>query len=34
VLDKIASSGMESLTTAERMMLDEWSRRLRELNGG
>ncbi len=34
VLDKIASSGMESLTVAERMLLDEWSKRLRELNGG
>ncbi len=33
VLDKIASSGMESLTVAERMLLDEWSRRLRDLQG-
>jgi hypothetical protein len=33
VLDKIASEGMESLTVAEKMMLDEWSRRLRELRG-
>lgn len=29
VLDKIASHGMESLTSAERLLLDEWSRRLR-----
>ena len=34
VLDKIASSGMESLTVAERLLLDEWSKRLRELNRG
>jgi len=32
VLDKIAAEGLESLTTAERLMLDEWSKRLRELN--
>jgi membrane associated rhomboid family serine protease len=32
VLDKIAAEGLESLTTAERMMLDEWSKRLRELH--
>lgn len=31
VLDKIAASGMESLTVAERLLLDEWSKRLREL---
>jgi membrane associated rhomboid family serine protease len=31
VLDKIAAEGIESLTQAERMMLDEWSKRLREL---
>ena len=29
VLDKIAAEGMESLTAAERLMLDEWSKRLR-----
>jgi membrane associated rhomboid family serine protease len=29
VLDKIAAEGMESLTAAERLLLDEWSRRLR-----
>lgn len=34
VLDKIALSGMESLTVAERLVLDEWSKKLRELNGG
>lgn len=34
VLDKIASEGMASLTTAEKMLLDEWSSRLRKLNGG
>jgi len=33
VLDKIASTGMESLTVAERLLLDEWSKRLRELYG-
>lgn len=32
VLDKIAAEGMDSLTAAERMMLDEWSKRLRELS--
>ncbi|AMW06376.1 rhomboid family intramembrane serine protease [Gemmatimonas phototrophica] len=32
VLDKIAAEGIESLTQAERMMLDEWSKRLRELS--
>jgi hypothetical protein len=32
VLDKIASSGMESLTPAERMLLDEWSQRLKNTN--
>jgi hypothetical protein len=31
VLDKIAATGMESLTVAERLLLDEWSKRLREL---
>jgi hypothetical protein len=31
VLDKIASDGMSSLTQAERMLLDEWSKRLRDL---
>ena len=34
VLDKIASEGMASLTTAEKLLLDEWSKRLRDLNGG
>jgi membrane associated rhomboid family serine protease len=34
VLDKIASDGMASLTTAEKLLLDEWSKRLRELNRG
>ncbi|MBA3917761.1 MAG: hypothetical protein C0516_04140 [Gemmatimonas sp.] len=29
VLDKIAAEGMDSLTLAERNLLDEWSRRLR-----
>lgn len=29
VLDKIAAAGMDSLTPAERNLLDEWSRRLR-----
>ncbi len=33
VLDKIASEGMASLTTAEKMLLDEWSSRLRKLSG-
>lgn len=32
VLDKIASEGMSSLTTAEKLLLDEWSKKLRELN--
>lgn len=32
VLDKIAASGMDSLTPAERLMLDEWSKRLRDLS--
>lgn len=32
VLDKIAATGLESLTPAERLMLDEWSKRLRELS--
>jgi hypothetical protein len=32
VLDKIAADGIDSLTPAERLMLDEWSKRLRELN--
>jgi len=32
VLDKIAASGMESLTSAERAVLEEWSQRLRETN--
>jgi hypothetical protein len=31
VLDKIAADGMSSLTPAERTLLDEWSRRLRDL---
>ena len=31
VLDKIAASGMESLTVAERLLLDEWSKRLRDV---
>ena len=31
VLDKIAAEGMQSLTQAERMLLDEWSKRLRDL---
>jgi len=31
VLDKIAADGMSSLTPAERMLLDEWSKRLRDL---
>ena len=34
VLDKIASDGMASLTVAEKLLLDEWSKRLRELNRG
>lgn len=34
VLDKIASEGMSSLTTAEKLLLDEWSRKLRELDRG
>lgn len=34
VLDKIAAEGMASLTTAEKLLLDEWSKRLRELNRG
>jgi membrane associated rhomboid family serine protease len=32
VLDKIAAEGMESLTPAERLLLDEWSKRLRALS--
>jgi hypothetical protein len=32
VLDKIAASGMESLTSAERAVLEEWSQRLRGTN--
>jgi len=32
VLDKIASDGIDSLTVAERALLDDWSKRLR--NGG
>jgi membrane associated rhomboid family serine protease len=32
VLDKIAATGIESLTPAERLMLDEWSKRLREIS--
>jgi hypothetical protein len=32
VLDKIAAEGMQSLTTAERLLLDEWSQRLRDLS--
>jgi hypothetical protein len=31
VLDKIAAEGMQSLTPAERMLLDEWSKRLRDI---
>jgi len=31
VLDKIAAEGLTSLTTAEKLLLDEWSKRLREL---
>lgn len=31
VLDKIAAEGMTSLTTAERLLLDEWSKRLRDI---
>lgn len=31
VLDKIAAEGMTSLTTAEKMLLDEWSKRLRDI---
>jgi membrane associated rhomboid family serine protease len=31
VLDKIAAEGMASLTTAERMLLEEWSQRLRDM---
>jgi membrane associated rhomboid family serine protease len=34
VLDKIAQEGMASLTTAEKLLLDEWSKKLRELNRG
>ena len=34
VLDKIASDGMGSLTVAEKLLLDEWSKRLREPNRG
>jgi membrane associated rhomboid family serine protease len=30
VLDKIAAKGMASLTSAEKLLLEEWSRRLRE----
>jgi hypothetical protein len=30
VLDKIAATGIDSLTPAERLMLDDWSKRLRE----
>jgi membrane associated rhomboid family serine protease len=30
VLDKIAAEGMQSLTTAERLLLEEWSKKLRE----
>jgi hypothetical protein len=33
VLDKISSSGLESLSTDERAVLDEMARRLRENNG-
>lgn len=32
VLDKIALEGMASLTVAEKLLLDEWSKRLREIN--
>lgn len=32
VLDKIAAEGMTSLTPAERLLLDEWSARLRKLS--
>lgn len=31
VLDKIAAAGMSSLTPAERLLLDEWSKRLRDI---
>lgn len=31
VLDKITNEGLASLTTAEKMLLDEWSKRLRDL---
>jgi len=31
VLDKIAAEGMTSLTQAEKMLLDEWSKRLRDI---
>jgi membrane associated rhomboid family serine protease len=35
VLDKIAADkGMHNLTTAERLLLDEWSKRLRDISGG
>lgn len=30
VLDKIAAEGINSLTTAERLLLEEWSKKLRE----
>lgn len=33
VLDKIAAQGIDSLTSAERSLLDEWSRRLRGNDG-
>jgi membrane associated rhomboid family serine protease len=32
VLEKIHSEGLSSLTTAEKLLLDEWSQRLRDLN--
>lgn len=31
VLDKIAAEGMGSLTTAEKLLLDEWSKKLRNI---
>ena len=31
VLDKIAADGMSSLTPAERLLLDDWSKRLRDV---
>lgn len=34
VLDKIAAEGMQSLTAAEKLLLDEWSRKLRSSDRG